>query len=495
MPTVTKLSEKLALCSLLFTLFFCVAFANPDILFLHFDIGWHIELGNVFRQTGALPEVDSWSSTAHGHRFVHWYWLWSIASSYLFDLTGDFRALFIFTAVQGGIIVAIVALNMLERGGSSLVTLIAASFFGASRIICTPTVPSLTISARTLSFLFFVLTHLLLFRIAVKNKVCEAWWLVPLIAVWGNVHRLGTLAIPALGLFFLQCVFEKKWKAAGSIAAAATLGFTGAMLIHPMHFHAYELFVIGRGDPSISTGSVAYDFAESSSALFLTAFIALAWFARARPCIADRLHVFFWLYQGLKVTDAAPLFVMAAAPVVGELLQALAAKADISGRLESAFASLLSSKIAAGVLGTAAVAVIAASPGRLREQHPGGMDYPADVYPLTALTYLQEHYAGKKTITDWKFGGFIIHKTHGSLPVWVDGRSTNSYPIEVLRDAIQLVHSPRPVIDKYQPEVMFMKRWVPTNNYLDGSPEWKQVYVDTIAVIYERIGPPMQTSK
>jgi len=482
MPT-----ERLSLSLLLFLLFFAACFFVPDILFLNRDLGWHIELGNSIRKTGIVPDLEAWSSTAKGHSFLHWYWLWDIPASYLYELTGDFRALFVFTAAQCGLIVAIIGLHLLARGCSTLITFLVATFFGMSWLICSPEMPSLTISPRTASFVLFALMHFLLFRIVERDRVQEAWLLSPLIAVWGNTHRLAVLGLPALVFYGLEALIAGKYRTVLALAGATVLGFALVMLLHPMHLEVYRLYTSAADDPSISTGSLAYDFARSSSALYLLTFFGLALFTQPRLKLSDSLHVFVWLAAGLRVTDAFPLFLVASAPVMGELFSRIRPLQFLE-RVDTAFAILLRWLPSAILLSTLTLSALALSPGYLAKQYPGGMDYPPRLYPSKALEFLRANYADRRILTDWNYGGFIIHKTHGLLPVWVDGRSGNAYPLELLADANRLNVDPAAILEKYGSEVTFLGKYRPANLYLSASPQWRLTYEDNIVRIYERIG-------
>ncbi len=471
-----------------FIFFFSVCFLIPDIPFVHFDIGWHIEAGNLTRSTGEVPAVEPWSSTAKGYRWLHFYWLWDIAASYLFEKSGDFRFLFIFAALQAGCIGALISLHLRLRNVSPLATFMVVMLFGYTWIIGATLNPSVTISPKTLTFLLFPLTHLLLFLVTERNRTALILLIPLILAVWGNTHSLGVPSITLVGAYGLQLVIRKQWKTALWLGMAAAAGYLMVMLTHPQGWDLFQLIGSSRQDPGSRTnaGTQPFGLDTGPAVWYLAAFLVLGIFSRKQATVADIVLIAFWLFMGLRVEKAFSLFMLSSAPLMGVAVSTVLPALKWLEPVSNAVNSVSKKKAVSGFLLILAVVLVAGSPFYLSRNHPGGMDYPRRLYPQRALNYLQKHFKNKRVLTDWNYGGFIIHKTRGTLPVFIDGRSANAYPHEIIRNYELINTDPEDLIEKYGIEVTFLRRQLPANDYLNKSDRWQHLYTDHLVSIYRR---------
>jgi hypothetical protein len=54
------------------------------------------------------------------------------------------------------------------------------------------------------------------------------------------------------------------------------------------------------------------------------------------------------------------------------------------------------------------------------------------------VLYLQTHFQNARLLNHWNYGGILIFRTRGSIPVFVDGRAATAYPDALLHDYFKL---------------------------------------------------------
>jgi hypothetical protein len=107
------------------------------------------------------------------------------------------------------------------------------------------------------------------------------------------------------------------------------------------------------------------------------------------------------------------------------------------------------------------------------------------------VRYLQTHFPHARLLNHWNYGGVLIFRTHGAIPVFVDGRASTAYPDALLRDYFELVQPEfdeaawDTVLDKYQINtVLWVKAHDELRRFLVGKRGWKEAYAGSYASIY-----------
>ena len=86
--------------------------------------------------------------------------------------------------------------------------------------------------------------------------------------------------------------------------------------------------------------------------------------------------------------------------------------------------------------------------------------------------YLQTHFPHARLLNHWNFGGTLIFRNRGAIPVFVDGRAATAYPDSLLLDYFKLGRSEvieadwDAVLEKYQ---IKMALWVKPHGKRCGS--------------------------
>ena len=105
--------------------------------------------------------------------------------------------------------------------------------------------------------------------------------------------------------------------------------------------------------------------------------------------------------------------------------------------------------------------------------------------------YLQTHFSHARLLNHWNVGGILIFRTHGAVPVFVDGRAATAYPDALLRDYFRLIDDEIDetawdrVLEKYQIDaVLWVKAHEQLRRFLVDKRGWKEDYAGSYVSIY-----------
>jgi hypothetical protein len=107
--------------------------------------------------------------------------------------------------------------------------------------------------------------------------------------------------------------------------------------------------------------------------------------------------------------------------------------------------------------------------------------------------YLQKHFAGARVLNNWNVGGYLIFRTRGEVPLFVDGRAATAYPDDLLRDYFRLVSWDVDqtawdlVLDKYRIDaVLWVKAHDQLRHFLVEKRGWREQYIGAYETVYVR---------
>ncbi|MFA5023725.1 MAG: hypothetical protein WC523_02085 [Patescibacteria group bacterium] len=179
---LTGLKIEKLLKSLIFIglLALVVIIFSQKIEFTSVDLGRHLENGKIVWQNQDVLFKNFYSYTEPDFRFVNHHWLGGVIF-YAVYLAGGFKLLSVFNIL---IILAafVLAFRLAQkRAGFYLTALLAipAIFLLSQRVEIRPEI---------FSYLFIILTWLILEKAARRQNYRLLWWLAPLFVVWANIH-------------------------------------------------------------------------------------------------------------------------------------------------------------------------------------------------------------------------------------------------------------------------------------------------------------------
>lgn len=453
--------------------------ANASLLLCHYDLGWHLAAGDLIRQRGSVPFQDPWAFTLGDRQWYNLSWLWDVIASVLFQYTG-FGGLTLFAVACGAVIVGYLTSVCLNRGASPL----AACFAVLSACLLYPsfaTPPNvyLAVSPNTATMLFSVIFY------AECLKRTRLFLLPAMMLFWVNLHGGFPLGFLILGVFGGVALLKRDWAnfRAYSLAAA---GCIAAIFVNPLGWHIYDGVTATLGHFVQAYITEWESFAHNASMpgsipgiVYVSVFVVLELLHRdSRPIpVEARLLAWLFLFLGLyQYRYMSFFFLFSAVPLALHLDRLLPEKLNHS--------DVRRSLLAVGIIGMCAL------PLTFMHVRPA-LGLADDLLSEQDARYLETNFSHARILNHWNVGGALIFRTHGTVPVFIDGRAATAYPDQLLRDYLTL---PKwdideaawdRVIEKYRIDGVF---W-PTahdvlKHFLVDKRGWKEQYVGLHETLY-----------
>ncbi len=447
------------------------------------DTYWHIVLGNWIIAHRAVPHEDLWSYTKADAPFVPMEWLAEVIIAGFYNLLG-----------WGGL-----------AGMAALAA--AAALALQLRLLLRHLLPVHALMVGALSWMMIV-GHILARPHIFSLPIMVAWsaallaardgerppspWLLPLMALWANLHASYLLGLGLSGLFALEAVLAAPdWpgrvRAARGWGLFCVLAFLAALLtpygvwslLQPlkllrMHF---ALAILSEWQ---SPNFENYQPLELWILLFAAVAFTLSWRLPAMRLlmVLFLLHMALAHRRNVEVLGLVGPFLLAPAlfpklenrPGEGRLLSFLDRSMAELGKPASAFGTLLASVL------FILVTLAGLPPRRLR--HGEG-----DITPAAALAVAAVHGVKGRVLNDYSFGGYLIFR---GIKTFIDGRA-DFYGDPFIRryyDAVNLVDDSLPkLLEKYHITWILLQPREPAVRLIPLLPGWRQIYADKIAVL------------
>jgi len=411
----------------LFTcLLYLVFFAAGFVSFTDPDYWWHRRTGQLIVETSSIPRHDVYSFTAAGRAWLPHEWLSEVLIYLLVRWSGYAVTLGVFVAIT----LASFALmqRLLLRLGTPPVA--AAGLVGMGMVI---SLPAWTVRPQVLSWAL-----LALFVHTLVGRKDPPWALVPVVALWANLHLGYVFGLVVTGLWLVARLWGRlrQRERAGlgrdvlffAACFAATFFTPGGLdaVLYPLR---YLPFTGQTLDVQVISEWRSPDFHQPMHLPLLVAIaglVALACAARVRDLFAVLLAAVFTALA-LQASRFQPMFAVAWLPAAGLALRDLAPRQ--LPRLRPVRPGLNWGLVAAAALAT--VAVIPWLPQAQVHRQPitDGQMY----YPAAALAWVKENRPEAKIFSAYHWGGYFIDGLYPVGRVYIDGRA-EMYGAEVVGD-------------------------------------------------------------
>jgi len=459
--------------------FACVYYLlNAALLLGHYDLGWHLAAGDLITDQGNIPFQDPWSFTSGGRQWYNVSWLWDVIASALFRYA-NFSGLILFVVACGAVIVGLLTSICLSSGAST--TAVCISVFSACLLYPTfATYPDIYLAASpNISTMLFCVVF---YGECLKRR--KVFLLPAIMVLWANLHGGFLLGLLIIGIFCATALLRRDWMNF-KIYSLAGAGCLIATFINPLGWHIYEglTTVLGHFSQAYITEWWPYfrNVAVPGSIpgiIYILIFIALELCYRGFCPIEARLLSWLFLFLGFFQFRYMSFFYMFSTVPLALHLDRLLPKQPNSFRVEK-------SLLAAGTIAACALPLVYVQIDRT-------LGLPQMLSEQDAL-YLQTHFSHARLLNHWNYGGILIFRTRGAIPVFVDGRAATAYPDALLRDYFKLSQLDinetawDTVLEKYQIDtVLWVKAHEELRRFLVGKRGWKEAYAGLYASIYVR---------
>jgi hypothetical protein len=452
--------------------------ANAPLLLAHFDLGWHLAAGDLIRDQGRIPFHDPWSFTSAGRQWFNLSWLWDVLASILFQHT-NFSGLTLFAIACGAVIAGYLASVCLSSGASPIavgISVFAACLLYPAFAAAYPNI-YLAVSPNISTMLFSVI-----FYGECLKRTRRVFLLPAVMVLWANLHGGFLLGLIIVGIFCGVALLRRD-RANLRIYGFVLAGCFVATFINPLGWHIYQglATVLGHFSQAYITEWWPYyrNIALPGSipgVIYMLMFVAFEVRYRGLRPLEPRLLSWLFLFLGLYQFRYMSFFFLFSTVPLALHLDRLLPKQPNDSRVQRSF-------LAAGIVAACALPLVylhvepaLALPQLLSERD---------------VSYLQTHFPRARLLNHWNYGGLLIFRTRGAIPVFVDGRASTAYPDALLRDYFKLVQSEfdetawDTVLEKYHIDtVLWVKAHEALRRFLVGKRGWKEAYAGSYASIY-----------
>ena len=454
------------------------------------DLFWHLANGRLIQSSDSIPRSDPFSFTMYGKEWICHEWLSDVAMYIVYDRLGP-----VVLSIAGGAVVAasfgLVAARCPASPFIAAFCTLLAAFASAPLWGARPQMISLLLASLTLY---------------IAEGRGPLWILVPLGALWANLHGgffLGTVIVGVFAVGEAIDVLRTKDKAGGwravTAPALATIGMAASPLLSPygtkLLMYPFEtLFSPAMREYIIEWFSPDFhNVAFQPLALLLLALMASLALSKKRPSSTHLLLLLGTTYAALSSGRHVPLFAIVAAPVLSEQIANIGARyragTSDAGAEDSSTHELLTQRPSTTLGVTFALlvaAVLAVSfVWRLRPVVSADQTDGPVHSPIQALQFMQDSGLGGNLFNKYSWGGYLIW--HGEM-VFIDGRA-DVYGDEFLRQYMHIYRglvSPDSVFQRYDIARVLIEPGSALATLLEGSPDWSEVYRDEMAIVFTR---------
>jgi len=464
------------------------------------DTGWHIRTGQYLLEHHSVPTQDLFSFSRPGAPWFAWEWLTDVIYAVCFQIAG-LKAIVLLAAVMIALFATVVLRYTLWRGANALVaaftTLLAV---GAS---------SMHFLARPHLFTLLLLPICLWVVEADRRaKTCWLWALIPVTALWTNLHGGFVIFLVCLGLLVLAYAIkaalgpkagpgEACWPAIRRYGALL-VGCSLASLVNPygiqLHIHIYEYL---RADwiknivqefqaPTFrNEGQLQYE------ALLLAGLVAIGFLLRRR-LFAESLWILFLAHSSLMSVRHAPLYATVAAPLVAcEISEWW--RTGVAGMKKSSALRILhqlGADLEPGFRRTSIwPALFILLLATLGAPLNWPRDFPSQMFPTAMVHQHAGLIASGRLLTPDQWGDYIIYSFYPRQKVYVDGRS-DFYGEKLGQEYIHLMQGAydwRAIMNRNGFDVALLPVDWPLASMLKLEPSWRVVQDDTKVILFQRL--------
>ena len=466
------------------------------------DVGWHIRTGEYILDHAKVPTQDLYSFSKAGAPWYAWEWLSDVIDGGLHRMFG-LKGVVLLAALTISLFATTLVRRMVWRGSNMFIAmLIALLGVGASTI---------HFLARPHVFTLLLLsTSVWMIEVDRERPSRRIWLLVPMIAVWTNLHGGFLALIAVLGLTAVGTAVEV-WLGSGRTVRDAlryvklTIACALATLVNPygwnLHLHVAEYLqsswirkVIEEFQSPQFRGESMLQF----EALMLVGLIvAGAMFRRKR--VVEGLWVAFWAHMALGSVRHVPVFVAVCVPAIAVEVAswwtawtANEKKNSLVGILNQMSGDALAGFRRTSILPWAVAVGLVAVGAPIKWPQ----DFPTELFPVKMVQDNAALIARSRVLTTDQWGDYLIYK-NPQQKVFVDGRS-DFYGETIGNQYIQVMSGDwrwRNWMKKYDFDLALIPVTNALSELLKQEPGWRTVADDGKQILLVRDHVPVPVAR
>lgn len=452
---------------------------------LDHDTWWHLRIGQFVANTRSVPEVDPISHMGI-EGAVPWQaysWLYEWLLFRCWEIDGNSGVLW-FRTVLAALSTATVFAWILARNGRTIVS------FAMLAGVAIPLMPMATERPWHFTIAFTAVTIWAVQSIRERDGVRPALWLIPLFALWANLHIQFVLGWLVLGL---ACVDPGRANRRQVLALAVGCGL--ATFANPYHMQLIP--VIWDYATQAAPRAIIYELSPPDWLdRWSLAVMGLVMWAVVNLVARRSFEPFAWglllagAYFASRMNRDLWFGALAAASVIrsspsthgvaGAGAQRSPGVGERCPQITSIFATVIAAYFALRILN---------SVGLLGDRDTEAAH--ARIYPVKAVEFLRESKPAGPLFNDLSWGGYLAWSLE-EYPVTIDGR-TNLYGNERLAQSSKTWST----LDGWKTDtelakcnVILAQKGRPfTESLREMTSDWRLVYEDGVAAVFVRTKP------
>jgi hypothetical protein len=451
------------------------------------DIWWHLRNAQVLLTTHHFIRQDMYSFTTFGLPWINPEWLAEIPYYLAYRISAE-RGLFIVMLVAVDLMIAGVLLLCYRRSGQ-----VSGSWLATWIAVVLATI---NIGPRTILFgwICFIVEMLILDNF--RRHARGLWLLVPLFALWINLHGTWLIGYGFLVLYLASGLVEGSW---GSIEAvrwssqqlrtliAVGTASIAALFVNPYGWRlvAYPFDLIFRQQLNVAAvaewRSVDFQSYYGGWMFLIIAGLMLFTLARRRAWpLSDVLFALLAFYAGLTHKRFLFLTGLVVCPILAIEFAGLVFS-DYDSRKDKRWLNI------AFMVGFYTFGVLHIPPSSAL--HAAESRY----FPVAAFPQLQSNCGDRHLFNRYEWGGYLIWNSR-ETPVFLDSRTDIFEYHNVLLHYLQAtnLNSSLEILDRYRIGCVLLEPNAELVYLLRHSPDWKVQYEDKVSALMVRnskVGP------
>jgi hypothetical protein len=458
---------------------YLIILSMGEILLRDSDTLWQIRIGQWIVENGAMPHTDVHSFTRFGEPWMSSSWLSQVLYALSWESLGWAGPVVLTSLAIGASIAIFMSLldDYVDPARAILLVTLAA-LMSATHFLARPHMLALP----------FMVTFLGGLMAAADRRSAPSWLLLPVLAIWANLHGGFVLGLALIGPIGLEALWTSeakhrvalavRWAMFGVAALAAccctpygwdtllgaakilSLGKLLSMIWEwmPVNFATWSFFEYAL------LGLIGIAFLRGLT-LSVPRIILLLGLTDMALAHARNIEIFAFI---LPLVLAKPF-----AEQLGTLLTGTAPAREGQPR----FHVVMFAALAITVAGWATTRAFVAN-------HP--FSFLEVQTPVAAVDVLQKRHA-QRIFSTAPFGGYLLSR---DIKAFIDGRAElygekfvlDYFDAVMAKDVETLLR----LLDTYRIDATLLTPDLPATKVLDHIPGWKRLYTDSIAVIHVR---------
>ena len=447
------------------------------------DFWWHLKTGEFILQTRSIPRTDFYSFTNFGKPWVAHEWLSEAIFYAIYSMLGLNGLIFIFA-----LLTTLAFWIVYKRAEAHPLVAGFAVVLGVLTVL-----PTIGVRPRVFTLLLASVYLALLARHMRNSESRAIWWLVPLMALWVNLHGgflIGFVLIVLTMIGMLLDGWTTSAKPQGlKVLAMVLVGCLIAAVLNPhgirIFAFPFEIFLSPVQQKAI-VDWFSPDFHQREllpfAILILCSAGALA-LSPKRPRPSEILLFLATLFMSLKSFRHMAIFSLVAAPLLANYGQAWLESVPF-GKMFERKTVVEKFTVMTGLLLLPLVLFAVLLKNRvyvpLTQEHAQA--------PLYAVAFMKERNLTGNTFTDPNiWGGYLIWAMP-SNPVYIDGR-IDMYGDQFVTEHLGIVYGLidwREPFNRYGVRNVIVKPKSMLARELRQSGEWQEVFQDSMATVFTR---------